>query len=419
MTVRVDRLTNGLAVVTDTMDTVESASVGVWVQSGTRHETAAVNGISHLLEHMAFKGTKRRSARAIAEEIEAVGGHLNAYTARESTTYYAKVLKDDVDLALDLVADILQASVFDAEELAKERGVVLQEIGQARDTPDDIVFDWFQEAAFPDQPLGWSVLGREETVSTIDRTALFAHLARHYRAPGMVLAAAGRVDHGRLVAAAERLFGGLAAEPAAPPAPARYVGGDVRRADDLEQVHLVLGLPGLPLGHADQYALAAFSTLLGGGASSRLFQEVREKRGLVYSIYAFHAAFADAGLFGLYAGTGEDKVGELVPVVFDTLAETAARIEPGELARAKAQIKADLLMALESTHARAEQAARQFALYGRVLALDEIVAAVEAVDEAACRRVAARLVAGPLTVAATGPVAALESRDAMARRLGG
>jgi predicted Zn-dependent peptidase len=419
MTIRIDRLANGMAVVTDAMDTVESATVGVWVQSGTRHETAAVNGISHLLEHMAFKGTKRRSARAIAEEIEAVGGHLNAYTARESTAYYAKVLKGDVDLALDLVADILQASVFDPEELAKERGVVLQEIGQARDTPDDIVFDWFQETAFPDQPLGWSVLGREDTVSAIDRPALFQHLAGHYRAPGMVLAAAGRIDHRGMVEAAERLFGGLAAEPAAAPVPARYVGGDFRREDDLEQVHLVLGLPGLPLGHADQYALAAFSTLLGGGASSRLFQEVREKRGLVYSVYSFHAAFADSGLFGLYAGTGADKVSELVPVVFDTLAETARRIEPAELARAKAQIKADLLMALESTHARAEQAARQYALYGRVLALDEMVAAVEAVDEGACRRVAARLVAGPLTVAATGPVAALESRDAMARRLGG
>jgi predicted Zn-dependent peptidase len=418
MTIRVDRLANGMAVITDAMDTVESASLGVWVQAGTRHETAEVNGISHLLEHMAFKGTARRSARAIAEEIEAVGGHLNAYTARESTTYYAKVLKNDVDLALDLVADILRASVFDPEELTKERGVILQEIGQARDTPDDIVFDWFQETAFPDQPLGWSVLGREETVSAIERPALFDHLARHYRAPRMVLAAAGRVEHARILDAAGRLFGDVPAAPAPAPAAARYVGGDFRREDDLEQVHLVLGLPGLPLGHADQYALAAFSTLFGGGASSRLFQEVREKRGLVYSIYSFHAAFADTGLFGLYAGTGADKVAELVPVVFDTLAETAAAIAPAELARAKAQLKADLLMGLESTHARAEQAARQYALYGRVLPLDEIVAAVEAVDEAACRRVAARLVAGPLTVAATGPVAALESHDAMARRLG-
>ncbi|MFO0989103.1 MAG: pitrilysin family protein [Alphaproteobacteria bacterium] len=417
MTTALTKLPNGLTVASDRMEQVETVSVGVWVQVGTRHETAEINGVSHVLEHMAFKGTKRRSARAIAEEIEAVGGHLNAYTAREGTTYFAKVMKEDIGLALDIIADILQHSVFDPEELGREREVILQEIGQARDTPDDIVFDHFQETAYPGQPLGRPVLGTEQTVTALTREALVSHMAQHYRAGRMILAAAGKLDHDWLVERAKLLFAGLPRGEAAAPVPARYAGGEFRGDGDLEQVHLVLGFPGLPLGHPDQFAMAALSTVLGGGMSSRLFQEVREKRGLVYSIYSFHAGFADSGLFGVYAGTGEKSLGELTPIVFDQLAGVARAVAPEELARAKAQLRADVLMSLESTGARAEQIARQLTIYGRILSPAEVTAEIDKVDSAALARCAAVLMKGPLTVATLGPAKKLESYEKLSRRL--
>jgi predicted Zn-dependent peptidase len=400
------------------MEQVETVSVGVWVQVGTRHETKEINGVSHVLEHMAFKGTRRRTARAIAEEIEAVGGHLNAYTAREGTTYFAKVMKEDIGLALDIIADILQHSVFDPEELARERDVILQEIGQARDTPDDIIFDHFQETAYPDQPLGRPVLGTEETVTALKREALVGHMAQHYHAGRMILAAAGKLDHDWLVERAQELFAGLANGTAPAPVPARYKGGEFRGDEDLEQVHLVLGFPGLPLGHADQFAMAALSTVLGGGMSSRLFQEVREKRGLVYSIYSFFAGFADSGLFGIYAGTGAKSLKELTPLVFDQVAGVAKAVSPEELARAKAQLRADVLMSLESTGARAEQIARQLTIYGRILSPAEVTAEIDKVDNAALARCATVLLKGPLTVATLGPAKKLENYEKLSQRLG-
>jgi predicted Zn-dependent peptidase len=417
LTTRLTKLPNGLTVATDRMEQVETVSVGVWVQVGTRHEIKEINGVSHVLEHMAFKGTRRRTARAIAEEIEAVGGHLNAYTAREGTTYFAKVMKEDIGLALDIIADILQHSVFDPEELAREREVILQEIGQARDTPDDIIFDHFQETAYPDQPLGRPVLGTEETVTSLKREALVAHMAQHYHAGRMILAAAGKLDHDWLVERAAALFAGLSNGAAPAPVPARYQGGEFRGDEDLEQVHIVLGFPGLPLGHADQFAMAALSTVLGGGMSSRLFQEVREKRGLVYSIYSFFAGFADSGLFGIYAGTGAKSLRELTPLVFDQVAGVARAVAPEELARAKAQLRADVLMSLESTGARAEQIARQLTIYGRILSPAEVTAEIDKVDNAALARCAAVLMKGPLTVATLGPAKKLESYVKLSQRL--
>ena len=419
MSVNISKLANGLTVATDRMEHVETVSVGVWVEVGTQFEAAEVNGVSHMLEHMAFKGTQRRSARAIAEEIEAVGGHLNAYTGREGTTYFAKVMKEDFGLATDIIADILQHSLFDPAELDREREVILQEIGQARDTPDDIVFDHFQATAYPDQPLGRPVLGTEISVRSLERTALIDHMAQHYHAGGMILAAAGKLDHDAVVERAQALFGALPPGDPLPPPSAHYRGGEFRSDGDLEQVHLVLGFPGLKLGHPDQYAMAALSTILGGGMSSRLFQEVREERGLVYSIYSFHAGFIDSGLFGIYAGTGEKSLAELTPLVFDQIAGVAAKVAPAELARAKAQLKADVLMSLESTGARAEQIARQITIYGRVFSPAEVTARIDAVDEAALARCAAVLLQGPLTVTTLGPARTLESYEKLSARLGG
>jgi len=418
MTAQVTTLANGLRVATDRIDTVATVSLGLWVDVGTRHETPEVNGVAHFLEHMAFKGTERRSARAIAEEIEAVGGHLNAYTSRESTAYYAKVLKEDLPLALDILADILLHSSFDAAELERERTVILQEIGQANDTPDDIIFDHFQERAYPDQAMGRPVLGSPEVIRRLSREAVVTYLRDHYGAERMVLSAAGNLEHDRIVGLAERLLSEMPRERAVTTEPARYVGGDFREGRDLEQLHLVLGFPGLPLGEPDYYAAMVLSTAFGGGMSSRLFQEVREQRGLVYSIHSFVHGYRDGGLFGIYAGTGEDEAAELVPV----LCEEALRLEDGfapvELARAKAQIKAGLLMSLESTSARCEQMAQHLLIHGTPFDPAEIVRRVEAVDDAAIARVVAGWRRAPPTLTALGPLGRLEDFDRLTRRLG-
>ncbi|HUC63069.1 MAG TPA: pitrilysin family protein [Alphaproteobacteria bacterium] len=399
------------------MAEVESVSLGVWVEAGARYEQAAESGISHLLEHMAFKGTARRSARDIAEEIEAVGGQMNAYTARENTAYYVKVLKDDVPLALDILGDILRNSAMDADELARERDVVLQEIGQARDTPDDIVFDHFQETAFPGQPLGRPVLGDEAVVGSVERASLVGYMARHYGAQRMVLAAAGKIEHERLVELAGAALGDVARGSPAQPEAGRYAGGEFRAERKLEQAHIVLGFEGVAIHDPDFYALQLLSMALGGGMSSRLFQEVRERRGLVYTIHAFASSFTDSGVFGIYAGTGEEEVAEVVPVICEELAHAGSEASKAEVDRAVAQLKAGLLMGLESPGARSEQLAQQLLIFGRPIPTSETIRKIEAVDKIAVARVAARLMASRPTLAALGPIGRLEPYEAVAARL--
>ena len=417
MNVQTTTLANGLRVVSDPVEHVETASVGLWVDVGARCESEETNGLSHLLEHMAFKGTERRSARDIAEEIEAVGGHLNAYTSRETTAYYAKVMKEDVPLALDLLADILQHSTFDPEELERERAVVIQEIAQVNDTPDDLVFDRFQETAYPDQPLGRSILGPPERVGSYSRDALAAYMAAQYRATRMVLVGSGRIEHDALVAAAEEAFTALPEGPTATPAAAAYGGGDCRVARDLEQAHLVMGFDGLAYDDDDFYALQVLSTLLGGGMSSRLFQEIRERRGLAYSVFTFSSSYADGGIFGVYAGAGEDELPQLIPVMADELINACTTVSDEEVARARAQLKAGLLMSLESTQARAERLGRHILLFGRPLAVAELIERVDAIDREAVQRTACRILQGGRpTVAALGPIDTLESHDSIAAR---
>jgi predicted Zn-dependent peptidase len=418
MTVRVTVLKNGMRVLTDRMDSVETVSIGVWVDIGTRHEPSQINGVAHLLEHMAFKGTQRRSSLDIAAEIEAVGGHLNAYTSREHTAYYAKVLKQDLGLAVDILADILQRSIFDPKELERERAVILQEIGQANDTPDDIIFDLFQERAFPDQAMGRPVLGRVEIIRRIDRDTVAGYMRRHYAASGMLLVAAGNVDHDALVRLAEPAFAELPLDRSARSEAARYVGGELRESRDLEQVHVVLGFPGFPFGDPDYYSASVVSSALGGGMSSRLFQEIREKRGLVYAIYSFTHAYSDSGLFGVYAGTGEEEVEELMPVLCDEIRNLAQGLAPAELERARAQLKAGLLMSLESTTARCEQQAAHMLVFGRPLDMAEMVSRIDAVDAGAVERVARRLRTAPPTLAALGPIGRVEPFARLRERLG-
>ena len=418
MTVEVTRLASGLSVVTDHMPHLESASLGVWVGAGSRDEKADEHGISHLLEHMAFKGTKKRTARQIAETIEAVGGDLNAATSVESTGYFARVLKADVNLALDVLADILSEPTFDPEELRREQNVITQEIGATEDAPDDLVFDRLQETAFPDQPIGRSILGTPDTVRSFSAKSLRTYLGRNYRAPNMLVAAAGAVDHAQIVAEAEKRFSSFVGPGSPKPEPAKFGGGTRVETRDLEQVHIALALQGVPVRDPSLYSLQVFTSVLGGGMSSRLFQEVREIRGLCYTIQAFHMPYSDTGMFGLYAGTDEADAPELMRVVIDQIESATETLNEAEIARAKAQMKAGLLMALESSEARLGQIARQMLAFGRPIPLDEIVAKVEAVTVESARAAGRALIArGRPAIAALGPGNGLESTAAIAESL--
>ena len=416
--VRVTTLDNGIRVVTESMPHLATASLGVWTAAGTRHEREGEQGLAHLLEHMAFKGTRRRSALAIAEEIEAVGGDLNAETSAERTAYYARVLGEDVPLALDILSDILTEPAFDRDELKREKHVVLQEIGACEDTPDDVVFDMFMETAFGGTPIGRRILGTPKTVRAQTPASMRGFLDRQYRGPEMVGAAAGAIDHDRVADEVARRFASFVPGAAAEPEAGRYAGGEERKVRKLEQAHLVLGFEGRSFHDPDHYALHVFSNLVGGGMSSRLFQEIREKRGLCYEIYSFHQPFSDTGTFAVYGGTGEDSLEEFVPVLLDCLRGAAENPTEAEVARAKAQIKVSLLMGLESSARRAEQMARHMLAFGRVIPREEIVAVIDAIGIEDVRRVGRAVLASSPTLAAVGPVRKLPHADAMARRIG-
>lgn len=416
---RITTLPNGLRVVSAHMPHLESAAIGVWVNIGARDEAPQMHGISHLLEHMAFKGTRRRNALQIAETIEAVGGHLNAYTSRENTAYYVRVLKQDAALAVDLLADILQESLFDPSELEREQDVVVQEIGQALDTPDDLVFDRLQEVIYPGQAIGRSILGTPESVGAMTPEILRGHMSRNYRAQDMVLSAAGAVDHDALVELAQEKFGSLGQALPRGLLHARYQSGDCREDKDLEQVHVVLALEGVTYDDPDYFSSQLFTTVLGGGMSSRLFQEAREKRGLCYSIYSFSSSFVDTGVAGIYAGTGPNRLGELVPVMIHELQALAGSVTADEVARARTQLKAGLLMGLESPSARCEQMARHLMLHHRLIPSQELVDKIDSVDLTAVQRYAERLLNKPkIAISALGPISQLESMDKIAARFG-
>ena len=417
MTINLTTLPNGLRIVTERMAGIASASVGVWVLAGGRHEAAEQNGIAHFLEHMAFKGTKRRSALQIAEEIEDVGGYINAYTSREVTAYYARVLEADVPLGLDVIADIVLNPVFDPKEIEVERHVILQEIGQALDTPDDIIFDWLQEAAFPDQPLGRTILGPAERIEGFGRDDLTGFVAQNYGPDRMILSAAGAVDHDRLVADAERLFGHLQPLARAAAAPAVWNSRERRETRDLEQVHFALGLAGPSIRDADFYPAQVYTTALGGGMSSRLFQKIREERGLCYSIYAQAGAYDDTGMLTIYAGTSADEIAELATLTIDEMKRSAEDMSEAEIARARAQMKAGLLMGLESPSARAERMARSLAIWGRVPSVEENAAKIEGVTLAEVRAFAERLAGAEAALALYGPVAAAPALSSLRERL--
>lgn len=419
MTTKLHQLPNGFRIVTEHMPGLNSAAIGIWVMAGGRHERLEQNGIAHFLEHMAFKGTKRRSALQIAEAIEDVGGFINAYTSRETTAYYTRVLENDTGLALDVLADILLNPAFEPSEIEVERGVILQEIGQSLDTPDDIVFDWLQEAAYGDQPMGRTILGPEERVSSFNRADLSGFVAEHYGPEQLVLSAAGAVDHEALCKAAEALFGHMPARKrSARLAPAKFTGGEHRADKALEQVHFALGLEGPNFRAQNVYAAQVYSMILGGGMSSRLFQEVREKRGLCYSIFAQTGAYEDTGMMTIYAGTSAGQIAELAELTVDEMRRAADDISEAEVTRARTQMKAGLLMGLESPSNRAERLARMLQIWGRVPDISEATTKIDAVTRDKVRAHAGQLVDNAkMALALYGPVSQAPTLDALRQRL--
>ncbi len=417
VTVQQHELSNGFRIVTEHMPGLQSAAIGVWVGAGARNERLEQNGIAHFLEHMAFKGTTSRSALQIAEAIEDVGGYINAYTSREVTAYYARVLKDDTSLAMEVIADILQNSTLDPHEIEVERNVILQEIGQSLDTPDDVIFDWLQEQCYPGQPIGRTILGPSERVRAFGQEDLQNFIGEHYGPSQMILSAAGGVDHDEIVKLAEKLFGHMKPKSDLISDAALFHGGEVRNTKSLEQAHFALALESP--GYRDDaiYTAQIYASAMGGGMSSRLFQEIRENRGLCYTIFAQAGSYADTGALTIYAGTSGEQVAELAQVTIDELKRATHDLSDHEIARARAQMKAGMLMGLESPSNRAERLARLVQIWGKVPSLEETIAKIDAVSTTDVRTLAETYaVQAPAALALYGPVDTAPTLEALQER---
>ena len=418
MSTKITTLKNGLRVITDNVGAVDSVALGIWADVGTRHENMADNGVAHMVEHMMFKGTPDRTALQIAEQIEDVGGQINAYTSREMTAYHIHLLKDDLPLAVDILSDIIQNSNMPEEEVERERDVILQEIGMTVDTPDDLVFDHYQETAYPAQALGAPILGRTDIISNMQRQTLMDYVRRFYTPGRLVISAAGNLDHDALVKRVEESLGALPPDQQDNMVRAHYTGGDRREEKPLEQAHIVMGFQGVARDSADYYTAVALATALGGGMSSRLFQEIREKRGLVYSVFSFHSAYQDDGQFVVYAGTGPDRLPELMPVMCEEIAKvTQDLMNPAELVRAKAQMRASLVMSRESMMTRANQNAKHLIHFGEEMDVQEKLRRIDEVTLEDMRRMAGEIFKTKPTLAALGPLSQLEAYDVLGKRL--
>jgi predicted Zn-dependent peptidase len=396
------RLANGVRVCVDPMPGVETLAVGLYADIGSRSEPAPLSGLAHMVEHMVFKGAGARDARAIAEDIEDVGGQLNAWTSRDATTFHARLLPEDLSLGLDMIADLVRAPRFEEGELEREKGVVLSELGEARDTPDDIVFDHLAGAAYPGQPYGRAVLGEEATIAAIDTAALHGWLLDQYRPEALVVAAAGRVDEDALLRLVEARFGDLAAGAPPPFEPARFTAGTAADTRRFDQTHVAFAFPGVDQRDDAVHALNLFASAAGGGMSSRLFQAVREERGLAYSVYSWSQSAADTGQLGVYLAAAKGDAPRAFALARDVLHQTAETLTEAELARARAQARAGLLMGLEGVQARCDHLARHVQVHGRVVPVAELLDALDAVTVADARGAGQRALAGPLATASVG-----------------
>jgi len=399
----IHRLKNGVRIIVDPMPSLETVAIGVWANAGSVDERNTEHGIAHLLEHMAFKGTTRRTARDIVEEIESVGGYLNAATSHQRTGYFARVLKGDVPLALDILGDILRDPLFGDDELSKEKEVVVQEIGEAADTPDDVVFEMLQAVSWGDHTLARPILGTKESVRAQTPVSLRGFMDRLYRPDALVVAIAGNVDADKTIRLIEEQFGGLASlGPASARTTPSFIGGKRHDARDIEQTHFALAFPGVASGHEEFFATRVFADALGGGMSSRLFQTIREERGLAYSVYAFSDGYEDCGLVGTYVGAEEDQIVEAASLIKMEMESMARDTSQTEIDRARALLRSSLMMSLESPAARIESAAGQLFTFGEILTPQEIVARLDAVTIDGVKRCAARALEGKLSVAIVG-----------------
>jgi predicted Zn-dependent peptidase len=398
-------LANGLRVASRTMAGVESVAVGLYADVGSRHEPARINGIAHLFEHMVFKGAGSRSARELNEAIEDVGGDLNACTDREGTSFTASLLAEHLPLGLELLSDMMLRPHFAAADLVREKEVVLQELGEARDTPSDIIFDELWTAAFPDQPLGRSVLGDEASIAAITVDDLHAWRTSQYRAGSLILVAAGKVDHAQLVDLANERFGALPPGTIAQATAARFDGGRRSLSVRADQAHLTLAFPAPPHPHPHYYASRLFADVVGSGASSRLFHAVREERGLAYSIWTSLTPYRDAGIFYAYAATARRQAAAATALISEVMEAATGDIQERELDRAKAQAKMGLLLSLESSWGQAGYVARTLAIHGRLAEPAETVAQIDAVTVDEVRAAGARMLAGPQASATIGVAA--------------
>ena len=414
---KITTLDNGLRIVTQEMPNFETVSLGIWNFVGGRDEIESNNGVVHLLEHMAFKGTISRNAKEIAETIENVGGDINAYTSKEITAYYVKLIAGDLKLGIDILSDIIQNSIYANEELDRERGVILQEIGMYLDSPDEMIFDYWQEKAFPNQPIGRSILGKTDIIKNISREQVKDFMINHYHPKKMIVSASGKIDHDKFVEDIKSSFTNLPLGTNNNRIKSNYKSGEYREQKKLEQIHLLLGFEGIDYHHEDYYSLMIYSSLLGGGMSSRLFQEIREKRGLVYGISSFSSSYTDTGIFGVYCGTGEKEIQELIPVLCDQLNESPKSISLKEINRGKAQLKAGLMMGMESSFRRCESAARQLLVFNRIIDTNEIINKIDEVSLESVERIAKLIVSRPITISSIGPIEKLEMLDKIQSRL--
>ncbi|HEX8091346.1 MAG TPA: pitrilysin family protein [Blastocatellia bacterium] len=410
-------LENGLTIITEQMNHVRSASVGIWVRSGSRHEATHLNGISHFIEHTLFKGTRNRTAREIAVESDAIGGHVDAFTSREVASYYVKVLDQHLPRAFDLLADLVTSPLFTDEELDRERNVVLEEIKMVEDTPDDLVHEVFVSNFWPDHPLGRSILGTADTLATFNHDRVVQYFHDVYTPRNLVISGAGNIDNARFVEMVAQYLGGLQDRPAevsssAPSTAARRV--IINK--DLEQAHLVMGTRCPSMTSNDRYSVHVLNVILGGGMSSRLFQTIREEHGLAYAVYSGVSAYTDAGYLSVYAATSPEQMTEVISLSIEQFAKFKSEpVSDAELQRAKDQLKVSIMLSLESTSARMSNLARQEIFFGRQFTLDEILERIDRVTAGDVQRIACEIFRGDgLAVTAIGQ---LESLDLNSQQL--
>jgi predicted Zn-dependent peptidase len=409
-----ESLDSGLTLITESVPGARSVAVGVWLKRGSRHEPPDQSGISHFIEHMVFKGTKTRSAQRIAEEVDSIGGHMDAFTAKEYASFHVKVLDEHLPTAVEILGDIVTNPRFDPEEMAREKKVIFEEINMVEDTPDDLVMELFAGAFWPGHPLGRSILGSKRSVGRLRRESLAEFFARVYQPRNIVVAAAGHLDHERASRLVRRHFGSLRARrsPANGRAPSIATRVVTRSKRDLEQVHICLGTRGYPQAHPDRYGCYILNTVLGGSMSSRLFQNIRERRGLVYSISSGVTAYSDSGLFSVYAGTSRESVRQVIDLTLEEIRKLCGEtLDEAELRRAKDHLRGSLVLSLEYTGARMSQLAREEIYFGRSFTLDELLSEIEAVTAEDVRRIASELFPGRWAASALGDLRGWRPRE--------